>query len=108
MFGVTQVQSAFQLLSRVRMTPSQDPVERDGPGLCVTHKEEERRSRWASKNAPPLIVFHEEMAEVVNRDQDDCGGFQPVGVVDGVKCARIPDAVSSSNAWRRAFVCSLA
>ena len=71
-----------------------DPAERDGPGLRVAYQEEERRSRQASENAPPAVVFHEEMAEMVNRDQNDRGGFQPVGVVNGVRCC-------SSNAWRR-------
>ena len=66
-----------------------DPVERDGPGLRVAHKEEKRRSCQASENAPPAVVFHEEIAEMVNRDQDDCGGFQPVGVVNGARlCSR--------------------
>ncbi len=65
-----------------------DPVERDGPGLRVAQKEEERRSRQASENAPPVGVFNEEIADVVNHDQDDRGGFQPVSVVNGVRCAQ--------------------
>ncbi len=85
MFGATQVQSAFQLL-------------RDRSGLGVAHEEEERRSRKASENAPPAIVFHEEMADMVNRDQDDCGGFQPVGVVNRVRRALQPRVVGNSRA----------
>src|SRR5207253_7734851 len=60
-----------------------DPVEWDPPGLRVAYEEEERRSRQASENAPPAVVPDEEMAEVVDRDQDDRGGLQPVGVVNG-------------------------
>ncbi len=40
-----------------------DPVEQDGPGLRVAQKEEKRRSRQASENASPAVVFHEEVAE---------------------------------------------
>jgi hypothetical protein len=60
-----------------------DPVERDPAGLRVADEEEERRSRQASENAPPAVVPDEEMAEVVDRDQDDRGGLQPVGIVNG-------------------------
>jgi hypothetical protein len=35
-----------------------DPVKWDGPALCVTRKEEERRNGQASDNAPPVVVFH--------------------------------------------------
>ena len=87
MFGTTQVQPAFQLSSRVRTTPSQIQWSGTVRVLCKAQKEEEYRSRQAAENAPPKVVFHEEVAEVVNRDQDDRGGFQPVGVVNGVRCA---------------------
>jgi hypothetical protein len=63
MFGATQVQPAFQLSSKVSRTPSPDPVERGGLGLRVAQKGEKRRSRPASENAPPAVVFHEEIAE---------------------------------------------
>src|SRR5271154_5213739 len=88
MFGATQVQPAFQPSRRVRMTPQPDPAKRDGPGLRVAHKEEKRRSSQASDNAPPLFVVHEEIAYMVNRDEDDCGGFQPVGVIDWLSYGR--------------------
>ena len=34
-----------------------DPVKWDGPALRVAHEEEECRSRQASENTPPLVVF---------------------------------------------------
>ena len=34
-----------------------------------------------------LIVFREELAEVANRDRDNRDGYQPVGVVNGGRCA---------------------
>ena len=69
MFGATQVQSAFQLSSQGQDDTEPNPAERDGPALGVAHKEEEHRSRRASENAPPAVVFHEKMAEMANRDQ---------------------------------------
>ena len=51
MFGATQVQPAFQLSSRVSMTPSQIQSS-ETVRLRVAQKEEKRRSRQASENAP--------------------------------------------------------
>ena len=62
-----------------------DRVERDGRGLCVADKEEEDRSGKASQKAPPQVVFYEEISEMTNQDQDDCGSFQPVSVVNYVR-----------------------
>jgi len=58
------------------------PVERDGPALRVALEEEECRSRDASENGPPVVVFREEMAEMANCNRNDCGGLQPVGIVN--------------------------
>ena len=63
-----------------------DPVERDESGPCVTHKEEERRSRQSSENTPPVGIINEKIAEVVNRNQNNCDCFQPVGIVNDRKC----------------------
>ena len=72
------------------MTPSQIQWSGTVRRLRVAEEEEERRSRQASENAPPAVVFHEEMADMVNGNQHDGGGFQPVGVVNDWRCARIP------------------
>ena len=64
-----------------------DPVERDDPGLCIAQKEKEKWSCEASESAPPQVIFHEEITEVVNGDQDDRGGFQPVGAVNDLRWA---------------------
>src|SRR5689334_6056812 len=69
------------------------PIERNGPALRVALKEEKCRSCDASKNGPPVVVFHEEMAEVANRHRDDCDGFQPVGVVYRRQSVRLPTIV---------------
>src|SRR6202035_842435 len=66
-----------------------DPVQRDGPGLRIAQKKEERWSRDASENAPPAVIFDEEIAEMADRDRDDCHGFQPVGVVNGARRLRV-------------------
>ena len=72
-----------------------DPVKWDGPALCVTRKEEERRSGQASDNAPPLVVFHKKIADMANRSRNDCSAFQPVGVVYALRSA-------PPNAWPHA------
>jgi hypothetical protein len=59
-------------------------VERDDPGLRVAYQEEEGRSCQAPESALPIIVFDEEIANVVDRDQDDREGLEPVGVVDRI------------------------
>ena len=64
-----------------------DPVKWDGPGLRVAHEEEECRSRQASENAPPLVVFYEKIADMANRNRNDCDGFQPIGVVYTLVCS---------------------
>src|SRR6185436_4429731 len=118
MFGATQVQSAFELSSRVRMTPihirpvsldmdqSQNdadpyPVKRDGPVLRVAHKKEKRRSCKASENAPPLLVVHEEKAEMTSRHADDCDGLQPVGVINRARRGSRTSGVVHSRAILR-------
>ena len=69
------------------------PVERDGPGLRVALEEEKCRSRDASENGPPVVVFHEEMAKMANCDRDDCGGLQPVGIVNWRRSRRTRDVM---------------
>src|SRR3974390_1757479 len=64
-----------------------DPPDRDSPGSRVAHQKKERRRSHASEYAPPLVVFCEEITEMVNQDQDDCGGLQPVGVVNWLSYA---------------------
>jgi hypothetical protein len=66
MFGATQVQSAFELSSRVQNGADPYPVKRDSPVLRVAHKEEKWRSCKASESAPPPLVFHEEKAEMTS------------------------------------------
>ena len=44
-----------------------------------------RQRQFEKRHIERASVFNEEMAEVVNRDQDDCSGFQSVGVVNGVR-----------------------
>ena len=83
MFGTTQVQSAFQLSSRVRTTPSQIHWSGMVRACAKPIKKKSIGAARTAENAPPKVVFHEEVAEVANRDQDDRGGFQPVGVVNG-------------------------
>src|SRR5271169_660026 len=69
------------------------PVERDGPALRVALEEEKCRSRDASENGPPVVVFHEEMAEMANCDRDDCGGLQPIGIVNWKRSRRTRDVM---------------
>src|SRR6516165_12442364 len=54
-----------------------DPAEWDGPTSRVAHQKKKRRGCHASAYAPPLVVFREEIGEVINQDQNDCGSFQP-------------------------------
>ena len=60
-----------------------DPIERDfGPWRARVADEEEER--WRGKmadDAPPAGVFHEEISEMPDRDEDDRGCLQPVGIV---------------------------
>ena len=65
-----------------------DPVERYLPGIRIAQKKEKHRRRETSESAPPLVVCNEEIADVVHGDQDDCYGFQPVGVVNGLRCGK--------------------
>ena len=65
-----------------------DPMKWDGPTLRVAHEEKESRSRQASENAPPSIVFKEKIADMANRNCNDCDGFQPIGVVYTLWCVR--------------------
>jgi hypothetical protein len=89
---------------------------RDSPGLRVAQKEEENRSRQASENAPPAVVFNEEKTEMASRDRDDCGGLQPVSVVNNVRCVRISmsfarqlrSAVRAVGGGREAFLALVA
>jgi hypothetical protein len=63
-----------------------DPVAWDTTAFRIAQEEKERWSCQAPEDAPPLVVFDEEIANVVNQDQDDCDCLQPVSVVNGV-CA---------------------
>ena len=58
-----------------------DPIERDGPRARVADEEEECWRGKTADDAPPAGVFHEEVAEMPDRDEEDCGGLQPVGIV---------------------------
>ena len=58
-----------------------DPVERDGPRARVADEEEECWRGKTADDAPPAGVFHEEVSEMPDRDEDDRGGLQPVGIV---------------------------
>ena len=70
------------------------PVERDGPALRVALEEEECRSRDASENCPPVVVFREEMAEMAIATAMIAAVFsQSVLLTGGV----------SSNSGRHAF-----
>ena len=71
-----------------------DPVERDRPGPRVTYQEEERWSRQAPENAPPFVVVDEEIANMVNGDQDDCEGLEPISVVDRIADVWFPGKFS--------------
>ena len=58
-----------------------DPIERDGPRARVADEEEECWRGKTADDAPPAGVFHEEVSEMADRDEDDRGGLQPVGIV---------------------------
>src|SRR5262245_37376055 len=77
------------------------PVKRDSSVLRVAHKEEKRRSCKASKNVPPLLVFHEEKAEMTSRHADDCDGLQPIGIVNRTRRGSRTGGVVHSHAILR-------
>src|ERR1700730_14337324 len=76
-------------------------MTRHGPGLRVAHQEEEGRSRKTPENGPPSVVLHEEVAEMINQDEDYGGGFEPVSVINCVRHARRTRADVHSHACSR-------
>ena len=70
------------------MTPSQIQLSAT-VRVCAKPRRKKNRSRQASENAPPAVVFHEEIAEMADRDREDRRGFQLVGVVNGVRHVRV-------------------